>query len=307
MAVPKEFARVTKTKNPQYQLYQPGFNAHNGCWLEGSWVTVPKEEWEARKDAHVATYKDVFRIRQHYRDPGVALADMTPAQRQAWEHYSGQITPHVVAEDGSYVGVGINMAGARPAEKDAAWLRKRGYRIVPRVRNGYSGEITSQVEGYDIPADLVAPDVEPVPDPWEHIVAQNRKRQREMFRGAEGLAATGEGGLGQFAASMAMHGLIESEESIVRMEWNLARGKRDPYDNLEEERAEYVEARQRLRTLFGENFDAHYEARRASHNSCARSNLDGSNGHTFSFVLPVFYDDGTHEPWGARDVPWGEA
>ena len=33
-------------------------------------------------------------------------------------------------------------------------------------------------------------------------------------------------------------------------------------------------------------------------------NLDNSKGALFSWVLPKFHDDGTHEPWGPRDYPW---
>lgn len=49
----------------------------------------------------------------------------------------------------------------------------------------------------------------------------------------------------------------------------------------------------------------HYAAVKESHNSCARSNLDNSNGFLACYVLPQFKVDGTHEPWGDKDVPWG--
>ena len=105
-------------------------------------------------------------------------------------------------------------------------------------------------------------------------------------------------------AAMAFQSLISLEEGIVQAEWDVQRGRPDKYTDLPTERARYVEARKKLRAKFGEHFEAHYQARRESHNSCARANL-GEHGSLYCFVLPVFYDDGGHEPWGARDVPWG--
>jgi len=55
-----------------------------------------------------------------------------------------------------------------------------------------------------------------------------------------------------------------------------------------------------------ENFAEWYKASKKSHNDCARANL-GDSGVLFAFVLPEFHADGTHEPLGPRDVPWGNA
>jgi len=308
--VPKEFARVTKTKKPQHQLYQPGFNPANGCWLDGEWVTYAKEEWEAKKEAHVAAYQGVYQEARHYRDPAVPIDQLTPWQRQAYEHYAGQVTVYALDRHGNYGPIYVDMAGAAPNAKCLAWLRESGYRILPRRRNGYTGEITSQVAGYDFPADLLAPDVEPVPDPWEHIVKQNKARSRSYHM--IGLGFTGEGSvtlgvmgnLASFGATMAVHGLVELEESIIRSEWNAVCGVVDPYADLEGDVAVYVKLRARAREVLKDQFDVLYQHRRQSHNECARKNLDKSEGRLFSFVLPVFNEDGTHEPWGERDVPW---
>jgi len=48
-----------------------------------------------------------------------------------------------------------------------------------------------------------------------------------------------------------------------------------------------------------------YENTKRGLNQCSRSNLDSSGGLLFCFVLPTFYPDGSHDPWGPKDVPWG--
>ena len=308
---PKEFSRVTRKKKSAHQLYQPGFNPANGCWLEGSWVTLPEAEWLEKKDAHVATYQGVFRVAQSHRGAAVPLDQLTAWQRQAYEHYSGQVTAHVEAPNGIIARCVIDMAGSRPQTRDLAFLRKNGYRILPRIRNGYTGEITSQVEGYDFPEDVVAFDWKSVPDPWSRIVRQNVDNERSMYLSCFGNAAAEPLDLAEgmfanfdlFSVSLGMGGLMSTEESIIRTEWERFCGKRDPYADLEGDVAFYVKLRARAKEVLKDKFDAAYAKAKASHNSCARSNL-GDRGVSFSFVLPEFRDDGSHDPWGARDVPW---
>ena len=52
-------------------------------------------------------------------------------------------------------------------------------------------------------------------------------------------------------------------------------------------------------------FQQYYQESLESHNSCERNNLDNSKGTFYCYVLPKFNEDGTHEPWGEKDVPWG--
>lgn len=106
-----------------------------------------------------------------------------------------------------------------------------------------------------------------------------------------------------FSVMMAAHSLIKIEERIIKAEWESIKGQKDRFTNLNEERVEYAEMRQALESLG--KFAAYEEAKK-SHNECARSNLDDSNGLLFCYVLPIFNPDGSHEPWGERDVPWDQ-
>ena len=92
MTIPKQVVRVTK--NNLHQLYQPGFNNSNSCWLTGRWITIPKDEWNTRKKEHVLMYKNVGeeQSKQHHRNKGTSLKNMTKAQKQAWEFLSGSET-----------------------------------------------------------------------------------------------------------------------------------------------------------------------------------------------------------------------
>ena len=94
MMFPKEVSRITSHKKPRYQLYQPGFNDRNSCWLEGEWINLPEKEWLARKDDHERMYASVGKDRrkQHHRDEPTSFTQMTDAQRQAWNHYRGNDT-----------------------------------------------------------------------------------------------------------------------------------------------------------------------------------------------------------------------
>src|SRR5512142_2541869 len=88
---PKELARVTKHKKPLHQLYQPGFNISNSCWLDGGWITVPAQEWESRKAAHLELYKNLKKQAksQSHRGPKKEVSALSPAEKQAYEYFSG--------------------------------------------------------------------------------------------------------------------------------------------------------------------------------------------------------------------------
>ena len=60
-----------------------------------------------------------------------------------------------------------------------------------------------------------------------------------------------------------------------------------------------------LKANFGDRFNELYEHFRMQYNAIARRNLDLTKGKNHSFVLPVFYDDGTHDKLGTWDFPWG--
>ena len=301
--------RKTKHKKPRHQLYIPGFNPANSCWLDGDWVNVSEEEWNARKADHKRMFGRLSKLsgKQHHRDPETPLDKMTDAQRRAYDHYSGHLHAHVLHGDET-VPAGLEMAGNGPGATTLKWMRDNDLNVIPRTVNGHTGEVTDVLEGLDFPDDVVSEDTEPV-DPWVAIVEGNRRKEMAMFdayiKAASSPPDEQPGGMKAMAIRMAMTSLTMKEESIIRAEWNAQRGENEPYDDINREINEYVDMRQKLVDVFGEAFEPLYDSSRASHNSCARTNLDNSDGVLFSYVLPKFNEDGTHEPWGKRDVPWG--
>ena len=306
MSFPKKFARITKHKKPRCQIYQPGFNDRNSCWLEGQWLTLPNDEWEARKDEHVAMYEEARKTAgvQCSQNPGTPVEKMTPAQRQAWEYYSGNTSIHGRDESGATICFYVELRGGKMGQDQIEHLRANDIKVFDKVTT-QTDDPESIGEQLGMPDDLL---IEEPHDPWEDIIAENRKRSFDMSAGiAEGLA-TGEGAamcggdshVMGLMAGVAMHGLLEIEEEIIRGE--LEPGK-DRYHDPEEAKARYVKLHATLKQQFGEHFDALYAQNKATENSCARHNLDNSNRYLYSYVLPEFHDDGSHEPWGENDVP----
>jgi hypothetical protein len=305
MTIPKELYRITKHTKPRYQLYQPGFNTHNSCWLDGKWIDVPKTEWEQRKDEHQKLSAVIKRRMksQHYRDEGKKVEDLTPAERQAYEFYSGEGRLDCLIHDCAQP-VHVEMVGANVSAKSIAWLREQGYKVITNVKQP-DGTVTSQL-GQGIPDDLMI-DTGEAYDVWKNIVATNKKRQRETFdaflEGSQDPLVAGVtiGGL-SLPQTMVTQGLLEVEVEIIREEHNLSIGQKpDRYTDLVEERKNYAEMRAKLEA---KGFHDAYEQAKVTHNECARHNLDSSNGRMYNYVLPKFNPDGTHEPWGPRDVPW---
>lgn len=312
MSFPKIVTRLTGHAKPRCQVYQPGFNPDNSCWLEGSWVTVPNEGWEVRKAAHEALYGNLRALAKddHYRNPPTPIEALTPAQRQAFEHYCGNQHLDCRRHDGHIGPVSVEMAGGHINGQAIRWLRQKGYQVFRQVVQ--HGVIIDQTR-FEVPEDLLAPDTEPV-NTWDHVVRQNRAREKSMFDGLVAMVGTpqdrgvtfGDAPPVSFAAAMAFQSLIMAEEGIIRAAHHEQKhGTPMPHHDLATERAEYAEKRRVLKATFSdEDFTKGYEQTRATHNTCARANLDNSDGHLYSYVLPKFNDDGTHEPWGDRDVPW---
>jgi len=292
----KVFYRVTNHRKPRYQLFQPGFNESNSCWLHGDWINLPQDEWEARKDQHQALYGDMSKKDQHHRNPGTNPEDMTEAQRQAWEHYSGESLLYYQDENGHVGMMRFAMSGCKMRPKDADALREQNIKIVRRAKEG--DQELDYGEIYGVPEDLLTDADAETKDPWDDIVDQNRKQEDQMF---EAYLESDQ----PFMHEMACHAVTEVEKGIIRSEWMEATGQQEAHAMSEEKALErYRWYRQKLTERFGATAEPLLERVRSSENECARSNLDSSNGVLFSFVLPKFEPDGSHEPWGERDVPW---
>jgi len=312
---PKQVTRVTKHKKPRYQLYQPGFNRFNSCWLPGEWVTVPEKEWKAKRASHTKMYKGVSAKsnNQHYRNKGTALKRLAQAEKQAYEFNSGSMTFDAIVNNGEnefnrVSPIGVRMQGNRVRPEDAKSMLERGYRILRKVKKP-NGKVVNQTRGVKIPADFIsdaeAEDGDPV-NFWAEVVKQNKAKEIGMFNSCLGAlkdTTVPEQERG-FAAMMAFQQLIMSEENIIREEYNRTKGKVDDLMDLDEEHKTYVKMRAELEKF--EGFEDLYQRALAGHNECARHNLDNSKGLLYSYVLPKFHSNGTHEPWGERDVPWGQ-
>jgi len=239
---------------------------------------------------------------QHYRNEGVAPEDMTKAQRQAYEFFSGEQRLYVQYADDTVGMVAVNTCGDRIAPEGLEWLRENGAKLLRNVKQGK--EEFNQLETLEVPDDLVVDSGE-VADPWKNTIKQNLERADMMFDAmVQGVAdeSRPEQERG-FALQMAFAQLIKEETHIIRAEHGAATGSPDVYYD-ETYRTRYAAKRVKLKELCGDKFAECYEQSRKSHNSCARTNLDNSDGHMFSYVLPEFHDDGSYEPWGERDVPW---
>lgn len=310
MSFPKEFVRVTAHSKPRYQVYQPGFNPQNSCWLEGEWLTLKKPDWDAQK-AEYEALAGIVRAeakKQHYRDEGTPVERMTPMQRKAWEFHAGTMTFEAVGASGWTTPVGLALAGNTLKKRDQEWLRvHQKVKLIRYVKRGPNSKAVDQLEGFNIPVDLIH---EGEVDVVSTAIKQNKEREYSTFLSCVESAKRGIGRKVGMSMEGAMHAmsfsligqyLIMKEEVIIQTEWELSKGKEiyEPLANLVEE---YQQMRRDAADI--PDIDAIIQSVRATHNSCARANLDNSNGLFGGFVLPVFNADGTHEPWGERDVPW---
>ena len=231
MSFPKEVTRITTHKKPKHQLYQPGFNDDNGCWLEGAWVTVTPAQYEARKTEHEAWYGKIRSAKQHYRDPAVPFEKMTPAQKQAFSHFSGQGVVYCRGAEGGVGPVYIELTADKIRQDSVDWFKATGRKILKVVKMP-DGTLVDQKVQFSVPDEVVEVEEGEAPDPWKEIVKQNKEREDQMMDAFLGGPPDGLGGLpgmdgfsmGDMVDQMAVHSLIRLEESIIRDEFSLSRG-----------------------------------------------------------------------------------
>lgn len=304
MSFPKVYYRVTK--GGVHQFYQPGFNISNSCWLTGAWIKIDKDEWERTKEAHNDLYKNIDDKNQHHRGPGTKVEDMTPAQKKAWEYFSGEITVHCYNEsDPKYVkhtAVNLQTAGRCPNKKSIEWFNEqwlsKGFKIIKNITS--YGKVTNQTDGYLFPEEFIYWNAEPI-DVTKLIIAQNTERN---FKMAEEIFKNCADDPNDFSLRMvATTILIDIEQEIIRAEWKAYKGDPDFYDDVEDSKKRYETLIGIAKSRLEKSFDIVYADAKKTHNECAATNLKNSKGALFCFVLPEFNDDGTHKPWGPEDVP----
>jgi len=304
MSIPKQFSRVTK--NDRYQIYQPGFNSSNSCWLAGAWVTLPKQEWGKIKDEHEKLYSTLDTKNQSHHNGPTLLKDMSLAQKKAWEYFSCKNTFECYNENNKecvkFVAVNLAMSGRSISKKSLKWFKDewlaKGFKII-RFVSSY-GETSEQTKEFSIPEEILLDNKEPI-DTVKLTIEQNEAYSYSM---AESILDRYVKGSDDFITSMAIQILIDLEQEIIRSEWHKSKGKPDFYEDIKKSTERYVVLRKKAKEKLLDSFDSLYRQVKESHNSCERSNLDTSKGSLFCFVLPVFNDDGSHEPWGSKDVPW---
>ena len=287
MSFPKVLAKISKHRPPRYMLYQPGFNNGNSCWIKGHWINVTSEEWEERKDLYVGIRE--WSKNQHYKDKGTTIKNMTPIQRRAYEFYSGDETFDCFNKNGYLSVIRVYMGGKSINDKSVAWMREKKYKIIALTTS--FGKKYHQLRGLKgVPEDLILRNKKPV-NTVKKTVKQNKYKHTIYFDTM--LEIDGD-------IDLIMGCLNKVEEDIIRAEWH-RKSDTDFYDDLDSDIKEYVRRRKLLKNgLLAKEFDEIYTKCRELHNSCARENL---KNNLYSFVLPVFHDDGTHEPWSDEDVP----
>lgn len=176
---PRILDRRTNHKKTRYQLYYPGFNRENSCWLKGKWVTISKEEWEKTKDAHAEMYKNLNEDSesQHYRNPGIEISEMTEAQKKAWEVFSGNKYLSYVTELQTIGTCSVACAGEKVTNSQIKWLRRLNLKIIAKVILG--GEIVDQTAS--LPDDVIHFNEEPI-DPSKEEVVQKSKAKKSLAK-----------------------------------------------------------------------------------------------------------------------------
>ena len=301
MGIPTNFVKITRHKKPRYMIYQPGFNKSNSCWLDGKWIRISKEEWEQKQVDHQKLYENIKEEMksQHHRDKGTKMKDMTPAQKQAWEFYSGSDTLECFIKGGGerVFTVGVDLSGRAVSKKSVEWMKKEGYSVI-RYVTAY-GKIKDQTKGITIPKELIVENKEPV-DTVLATIRENNEQSDDLIKEAfDDLSDS-------FYIQIGIRGIVNLEEEIIRSEWGESIGKKDFYDDVRSSIERYKKLRKLATDKLGmKRFQQYYQESLESHNSCERNNLDNSDGGLYCYVLPKFNEDGTHEPWGEKDVPWG--
>lgn len=298
--IPNIVTRITKHKPPRYQLYQPGFNPCNSCWLPGDWVTVSKQKYDETEEKHTLMYTGIYDEiqNQNHRDPGTLLEAMTPSQKQAYEFFSGTDYVDCLNSLGDHMVAAIRLAGGKISDDSSKEIRKRGWKVIQRIES-YGKKTDIDISKF--PEDIVLNNTESI-DITRKTIDQNKYKNKMIF---EALLNSPNAS----SLPMAMYYLIDLESQIIRGEW-YRKYKPDFYDDLEMDILEYADRRKKLKQILKNYFESIYENQKKSHNDCARSNLEGSGRQLFCFVIPKFFDNGTHEPWSENDVPlpniyWG--
>lgn len=102
---------------------------------------------------------------------------------------------------------------------------------------------------------------------------------------------------------MAVFSLIDLEKHIILIEHYLSNNPPNEVSNqkrVNSYKQQYRELISKVKALLGEQFQTIYDTIKRINNEDARETIDSG---FYDYVLPAFNDDGSHEPWGEKDVP----
>ena len=108
-----------------------------------------------------------------------------------------------------------------------------------------------------------------------------------------------------YAESLVAFTTYKAASHVLKIEDNARRYPHNPTNDVERAKLQYRKALASARKSLGANFDRLYEESRVENNKSARLCLDQSKGKMYYYVVPKFNDDGTHDPLGPKDFPWG--
>ena len=146
----------TRVLGKKHQFYQFGFNDENSCWLNGKWVTVTKERYEAEREAQETAHARALdeMKRQNHHDKRTPVASMTPEQRQAWEFFSGTAVLECVYSNGNCGPVRVEMSGGAVTGSSIKWLKFRAAKVARRCAIGENKPYKQDLPG--LPPDMYA-------------------------------------------------------------------------------------------------------------------------------------------------------
>ena len=125
--------QTTTSQGTTSELYQPGFNPNNSCWLKGKWIKVPNEGFTECAAKHEALYAnlDAETAKQYYRDPPTDKLSMTEAQKQAYKGTSMYLRVLVWYADTACTGpANIEVVEDKLGKSVVPWLKRNKAQVV---------------------------------------------------------------------------------------------------------------------------------------------------------------------------------
>ena len=128
----------------------------------------------------------------------------------------------------------------------------------------------------------------------------------------EGIADMLAGAMGQgimpdeFTHGLLLQSVHVAAKQLISDEVELLENPGNTFPDLAKDKAHFVKIYAKAQKALGAKFGSEYATHLKEYNDCARSNLKVSDGTSYCYVLPAFNADGTHAPYGSKDIPWAQ-